>query len=54
MGAPLAPVLTEIFLSPLEETLMDRLVHFGACERYRIVDDTFEIMDSTINKNDSN
>ena len=48
MGAPLAPVLTEIFLSPLEETLMDRLVQFGACEWYRIVGDTFELMCSCL------
>lgn len=32
MGAPLAPIIADIFMSHLEETLMDRLKQSGVCE----------------------
>jgi hypothetical protein len=41
MGAPLAPIIADIFMSHLEETLMDRLKQNGVCQWYRYVEDTF-------------
>ena len=35
IGAPLAPILADIFMSHLEDTLMDRLVNSGVCEWFR-------------------
>ena len=32
MGAPLAPIIGDIFISHLEQTLMDQLRQSGACE----------------------
>ncbi|CAF3317014.1 unnamed protein product [Rotaria socialis] len=52
MGAPLAPVIADIFLSHLEETLMDRLVKSGVCEWFRYVDDTFILIEPNTNIND--
>jgi hypothetical protein len=49
MGAPLAPIIADIFMSHLEETLMDRLVQSGVCEWYRYVDDTFILMEPDTN-----
>ncbi|CAF1552488.1 unnamed protein product, partial [Rotaria sordida] len=37
MGAPLAPVIADIFMSHLETTLMDKLTQSGVCEWYRYV-----------------
>ncbi|CAF4737377.1 unnamed protein product [Rotaria sp. Silwood1] len=45
MGAPLAPIIADIFMSHLEETLMDRLKESGVCEWYRYVDDTFVLIE---------
>jgi Reverse transcriptase (RNA-dependent DNA polymerase) len=47
MGAPLAPIIADIFMSHLEETLMDRLKQSGVCEWYRYVDDTFVLIEPT-------
>jgi hypothetical protein len=47
MGAPLAPVIADIFMSHLEETLMDRLVQSGVHEWFRYVDDTFILLEPT-------
>lgn len=47
MGAPLAPVIADIFMSHLEETLMGRLVQSGVREWFRYVDDTFILLEST-------
>jgi hypothetical protein len=41
MGAPLAPVMADIFMVYLETTLMDKLIELGVCEWFRYVDDTF-------------
>jgi len=46
MGAPLAPVMADIFMVHLETTLMDRLIQQGVCEWYRYVDDTFVLVNS--------
>jgi hypothetical protein len=47
MGAPLAPIIADIFMSHLEESLMDRLKQIGVCEWYRYVDDTFVLVEPT-------
>jgi hypothetical protein len=47
MGAPLAPVIADIFMSHLEEILMDRLVQSGVHEWFRYVDDTFILLEPT-------
>ncbi len=47
MGAPLAPIIADIFMSHLEETLMDRLKQSGVCEWHRYVDDTFVLIELT-------
>ncbi|CAF4369961.1 unnamed protein product, partial [Rotaria sordida] len=49
MGAPLAPVIADIFMSHLETTLMDRLTQSGVCEWYRYVDDTFVFINKDAN-----
>lgn len=51
MGAPLAPVMADIFMAYLETTLMDRLIQAGICEWYRYVDDTFVLVNPTSNLN---
>ena len=51
MGAPLAPMMADIFMVNLETTLMDRLMQQGVCEWYRYVDDTFVLVNSTIDVN---
>ncbi|CAF1524828.1 unnamed protein product [Adineta steineri] len=45
MGAPLAPIIADIFMSHLEETLMDQLKQSGVHEWYRFVDDTFVLIE---------
>ncbi|CAF1508570.1 unnamed protein product [Adineta steineri] len=52
MGAPLAPVIADIFMSHLEVSLMDRLIESGVCEWYRYVDDTFILMEPTAEVDD--
>ena len=47
MGAPLAPIIADIFMSHLEDSLMDRLKQIGVCEWYRYVDDTFVLIEPT-------
>jgi len=47
MGAPLAPIIADIFMSHLEQTLMDQLRQSGVCEWYRYVDDTFVLLKPT-------
>ena len=44
MGAPLAPVMADIFMAHLETTLMDELTSIGVCEWHRYVDDTFVLV----------
>jgi hypothetical protein len=45
MGAPLAPVMADIFMAHMETTLMDELKRIGVCEWHRYVDDTFALVD---------
>jgi hypothetical protein len=47
MGASLAPIIADIFMSYLEQTLMDQLRQSGVCEWYRYVDDTFVLLEPT-------
>ncbi|CAF4157480.1 unnamed protein product [Rotaria sp. Silwood2] len=47
MGAPLAPIIADIFMSHLEESVMDHLKQIGVCEWYRYVDDTFVLVEPT-------
>ncbi|CAF1663857.1 unnamed protein product [Adineta ricciae] len=49
MGAPLAPVIADIFMAHLETTLMDQLKQSGVCEWHRYVDDTFVLLEPTTN-----
>jgi hypothetical protein len=41
MGAPLAPIIADIFMAELETILMDTRERKGLCEWHRYVDDTF-------------
>ena len=41
MGAPLAPVIADIFMTHLKTSLMGHLEQIGVCEWHRYVDDTF-------------
>ena len=49
MGAPLAPVVADIFMAHLETSLMDQLMETGVCEWHRYVDDTFVLIEPTTN-----
>ncbi|CAF1547585.1 unnamed protein product, partial [Rotaria sordida] len=49
MGAPLASVIADIFMTYLEITLMDKLTQLGVCEWYRYVDDTFVFINKDAN-----
>ncbi|CAF2496372.1 unnamed protein product [Rotaria sp. Silwood2] len=49
MGAPLASVIADIFMTHLETTLMDKLTQLGVCEWYRYVDDTFVLINKNAN-----
>ncbi|CAF2900990.1 unnamed protein product [Rotaria sp. Silwood2] len=49
MGAPLAPVIADIFMTHLETILMDKLTQLGVCEWYRYVDDTFVLLNKDTN-----
>ncbi|CAF3497645.1 unnamed protein product [Rotaria sp. Silwood1] len=49
MGAPLAPVIADIFMIRLETTLTDKLTQLGICEWYRYVDDTFVLINKDAN-----
>ncbi|CAF4709196.1 unnamed protein product, partial [Rotaria sp. Silwood2] len=49
IGAPLAPVIADIFMTHLETTLMDKLTELGVCEWYRYVDDTFVLINKDAN-----
>ena len=40
MGAPLAPIIADISMAPLEASLMDELSRFGVCKWYRYVDES--------------
>ena len=44
MGAPLAPVIADIFMAHLENSLMDKLKQIGVQEWFRYVDDTFVLL----------
>ncbi|CAF2030590.1 unnamed protein product, partial [Rotaria magnacalcarata] len=52
MGSPLAPVIADIFMGHLEETLMEQLKMIGIHHWYRFVDDTFVLMNPTTNIDD--
>jgi hypothetical protein len=45
MGAPIAPIISDIFMSHLETTLMEKLKENGIYEWHRFVDDTFVLID---------
>lgn len=47
MGAPLAPVIADIFMSHLQETSMNRFEQVGVCQWYRCVDDIFVLIEPT-------
>ncbi|CAF1450959.1 unnamed protein product [Rotaria sordida] len=49
MGARLASVMADIFMTYLETTLMDKLTQLGVCEWYRYVDDTFVFINKDAN-----
>ncbi|CAF1226316.1 unnamed protein product [Rotaria sordida] len=49
MGAPLAPVIADIFMSHLETTLMDKLTQSGVCEWYQYADATFIFINKDAN-----
>ena len=49
MGAPLAPVVADIFMAHMETSLMDELMKIGVCEWHRYVDDTFVLIEPTTN-----
>ena len=49
MGAPLAPIIADIFMAELETTLMDRLEQKGVREWHRYVDDTFVLVEPDTN-----
>ncbi|CAF4227154.1 unnamed protein product, partial [Rotaria sordida] len=51
MGAPLAPVIADIFMSHLETTLMDKLTQSGVCEWYQYADATFIFINKDANVN---
>ena len=52
MGAPLAPVIADIFMAHMETSLMERLEQIGVCEWHRYVDDTFVLLKPGINIDD--
>jgi hypothetical protein len=45
MGAPLAPVIVDIFMAPPETTLIDEIESIGMCEWHRYIDGTFMLVD---------
>ena len=45
MGAPIAPIIADIFMVHLETTLMEQLKQNGVHEWFRFVDDTFVLID---------
>ena len=49
MGAPLAPVVADIFMAHMETSLMDEFMEIGVCEWHRYVDDTFVLIEPTTN-----
>ena len=49
MGAPLAPVIADIFMAHMEKSLMDQLERIGVCEWHRYVDDTFVLLEPWTN-----
>ena len=52
MGAPLAPVIADIFMAHMETSLMERLEQIGVCEWHRYVDDTFVLLKPGTNIDD--
>jgi hypothetical protein len=52
LDAPLVPVIVHIFMAHMKTTLMDRLMGIGVCEWHRYVDDTFVLIELTINVSD--
>ena len=49
MGAPLAPVVADIFMAHLKTSLTIRLMKIGVCEWHRYIDDTFVLIEPTSN-----
>ena len=52
MGAPLAPVIADIFMAHFEKSLMNDLERVGVCDWYRYVDDTFVLLRPNTNIDD--
>ena len=52
MGAPLAPVIADIFMAHPETSLMADLERVGVCEWHRHVDDTFVLLQPNTNIDD--
>ena len=52
MGAPLAPIIADIFMAHLETTLMNNLEQAGVCEWHRYVDNTFVLLRPDTNIDD--
>jgi hypothetical protein len=52
MGAPLAPVIADIFMAHMENSLMEQLEKIGVCEWHRYVDDTFVLLEPGTNIDD--
>jgi hypothetical protein len=49
MGAPLAPVVADIFMVHMETSLMDQLMKIGVCDWHRYVDHTSVLIEPTTN-----
>ncbi|CAF3266778.1 unnamed protein product [Rotaria sp. Silwood2] len=47
MGDLLALIIADIFMSHLEDSLMDHLKQIGVCDWYRYVDNTFVLVEAT-------
>jgi hypothetical protein len=52
MGAPLAPVIADIFMAHMETSSMEQLEQIGVCEWHRYVDDTLVPLEPDTNIDD--
>ena len=52
MGAPISPIIADVFMAHLEDSLMDRLKDCGVKVWHQFVDDTFVLVDPKSNIND--
>lgn len=52
MGAPLVPIIADVFMAEIESTLMDRLEQKSVREWHRYVSDTFVLVEPDTNIQD--